>query len=436
MEKDIKSVVRAKYGAAAQRAAGGGTSSCGCSTPATANSCCSPKAGAPAASSCCGSTTTAQTCDCGMSSALYTDEQLAGLPAAAVAGSLGCGNPTALARLVPGEAVLDLGSGGGIDALLAARAVGPTGRVYGVDMTHEMLALARRNAERAGTTNVQFRLGEIEALPLPDASVDVIISNCVINLSTDKDAVFREAFRVLKPGGRFAVADTVFIGDLALIPAELRESLEGWGACISGSLERQDYVARLTAAGFHAAGMEITREHDLVAESGWEGWPQAVQLVSAFIHARKPDTGATALRPAGDADLPFAQRLLAEAALPGDGLTDQFPTQYAVATVGSRPVALAGIERYGSVGLLRSVAVDELWRGHGLGDQLVADRLAGARAAGLTDVYLLTTTATPFFVRLGFAALPREAAPAELRKAPEFASVCPGTSTFMRLHLS
>jgi arsenite methyltransferase len=221
-ETSIKAAVREKYGQAAQRVG------------------------------CCG--TTAGTNP--ISSNLYSDQETGALPEAAVAASLGCGNPTALAELKPGETVLDLGSGGGIDVLLSARRVGPTGKAYGLDMTDEMLALAGENQHKAGVENVEFLKGEIEAIPLPDSSVDVIISNCVINLSGDKDAVLREAFRVLKPRGRFAVSDVVTRG---AVPEALRRDMLLWVGCIAGALDEDDYRAKLSAAGFEAITVEPTR---------------------------------------------------------------------------------------------------------------------------------------------------------------------------------
>src|SRR4030095_6736600 len=202
---------------------------------------------------CCG-----DACGCGdeISASLYTANELNDVPAAAAAASLGCGNPTALIDLKAGETVLDLGSGGGIDVLLSAKRVGPMGKVYGLDMTDEMLTLARENQRKAGATNVEFLKGTIEAIPLPDNSVDVIISNCVINLSSDKDAVLREAFRVLKPGGRFAVSDVVVRGQ---VPADVRRSLELWVGCVAGALRDDEYVSKLQAAGFVDAGVEPWR---------------------------------------------------------------------------------------------------------------------------------------------------------------------------------
>src|SRR5277367_5823249 len=227
---DIKDVVKEKYGQAALRVKTGGSSCCGanpgsgCGDPITTN--------------------------------LYDSSQAAQIPEEALLASLGCGNPTALAQLIPGETVLDLGSGGGIDVLLSARRVGPTGKAYGLDMTDEMLALANDNKRKAGVDNVEFLKGEIESIPLPNDSVDVIISNCVINLSADKDRVLREAFRVLKPGGRFAVSDVVTRGE---VPPEVRQSMLLWVGCIAGALEENDYRSKLAAAGFAEIEVEPTR---------------------------------------------------------------------------------------------------------------------------------------------------------------------------------
>src|SRR5271168_2681906 len=230
-KEGIKEELQSKYGAAARRFAGGESSACGCASSAIP--CCDP-----------------------ISSNLYELSETAGLPAEAVLASLGCGNPTALAELRAGETVLDLGSGGGIDVLLSARRVGPAGKAYGLDMTDEMLALARDNQRKAGVGNVEFLKGEIEHIPLPDNSVDVVISNCVINLSADKDRVLREAFRVLKPGGRFAVSDVVVRGD---VPAEVRQNMLLWVGCIAGALQDWQYVAKLAAAGFSEIEIEPTR---------------------------------------------------------------------------------------------------------------------------------------------------------------------------------
>jgi arsenite methyltransferase len=257
------------------------------------SSCCAgtPKA-EPSKPSCCGSNASAGD---PITSNLYQDHEKAGLPAEAIEASLGCGNPTALAELKLGETVLDLGSGGGIDVLLSARRVGPSGKAYGLDMTDEMLALARDNQRMAGVQNVEFLKGEIENIPLPDNSVDVIISNCVINLSGDKDRVLREALRVLKPAGRLAVSDVVARG---VVPAEVRRHVELWSGCIAGALEESDYRAKLEAAGFEAIDVEPTRIYSAAQCSEWfaqagvdtdKAAPQVDGLfMSAFVRARKP----------------------------------------------------------------------------------------------------------------------------------------------------
>jgi arsenite methyltransferase len=248
---------------------------------------------ATGASSCCGSSSS-----CGgkdpVTSDLYAETEKSQLPAEAVLASLGCGNPTALAELNPGETVLDLGSGGGIDVLLSARRVGPAGRAYGLDMTDEMLALARENQRKAGVENVEFLKGEIEQIPLPDNSVDVIISNCVINLSADKDRVLAEAYRVLKPGGRFAVSDIVVRGE---VPAEIRRNVELWIGCVAGALEESEYRGKLARAGFEDISLEPTRIYrasdarDFLAGAGLDADAVAPRIdgkfMSAFVRARK-----------------------------------------------------------------------------------------------------------------------------------------------------
>jgi arsenite methyltransferase len=267
---ELKDVVREKYGEAALRVNAGGSSCCG--TAAAPDGCCDP-----------------------ITSNLYDAVETGELPHEAVAASLGCGNPTALAQLKPGEIVLDLGSGGGIDVLLSARRVGPSGKAYGLDMTEEMLALARENQRKAGIENVEFLKGEIENIPLPDESVDVIISNCVINLSGDKDRVLREAFRVLKRGGRWAVSDVVTRGEL---PADVRENMLLWVGCIAGALQDDQYVEKLARAGFDQIAIEPTRIYEVedarvfLSGQGIDVDTIAPQvkgkLMSAFIRATKP----------------------------------------------------------------------------------------------------------------------------------------------------
>ena len=258
----IKETVKAKYGQAAIRVLGGAGGTCGCDP---------------------------------VSSSLYDAAETTALPEGAVLASLGCGNPTALAELHEGEVVLDLGSGGGIDVLLSAKRVGLTGKAYGLDMTDEMLALARENQRKAGVANVEFLKGEIESIPLPDASVDVIISNCVINLSADKRRVLGEAFRVLKPGGRFAVSDVVVRGE---IPDAVRRSMELWVGCIAGALEEEEYTGLLTGAGFVDVGIEPTRIYEfadaraVLSGAGLDADVVAREvggrIMGAFVRARKP----------------------------------------------------------------------------------------------------------------------------------------------------
>jgi ubiquinone/menaquinone biosynthesis C-methylase UbiE len=267
---DVKQVVKEKYGQAARRVKGGGSSCCG-AAPASGVSC-DP-----------------------ITSNLYDSSQASQIPEEAMLASLGCGNPTVLAKLNPGEVVLDLGSGGGIDVLLSARRVGPTGKAYGLDMTDEMLGLANENKRKAGAENVEFLKGEIENIPLPDNSVDVIISNCVINLSADKDRVLREAFRVLKPGGRFAVSDVVTRG---AIPDEIRQKVLLWVGCVAGALDEAEYKSKLKAAGFERIAVEPTRIYrveearEFLSSAGVnvDGIASLVgeKFMSAFVRAVKP----------------------------------------------------------------------------------------------------------------------------------------------------
>lgn len=274
-DRDLKEVVKEKYAQAALRATAGGSSCCGAS-PSSASSCCDP-----------------------ITANLYDAAQAGQIPEEALLASLGCGNPTALAKLNPGEIVLDLGSGGGIDVLLSARRIGPSGKAYGLDMTDEMLALANENKRKSGIENVEFLKGEIENIPLPDSSVDVVISNCVINLSADKRRVLREAFRVLKPGGRFAVSDVVTRGE---IPVEVRNSLLLWVGCVAGALEEDDYRTKLASAGFEQIDLEPTRiyraEDAREFLSGQNIDVDAIapqvdgKILSAFIRARKPQRAA------------------------------------------------------------------------------------------------------------------------------------------------
>ena len=268
-EHRLQEAVKQKYGEAAKRAASGGTACCGDS---------------------------AELCGCDpITENLYTEAEKGALPEKAVAASLGCGNPTALAQLQAGETVLDLGSGGGIDVILSAKRVGPTGKAYGLDLTDEMLTLARENQKKAGVENVEFLMGAIENVPLPDSSIDVIISNCVINLSGDKDRVLAEAFRVLKPGGRLAISDVVVRGE---VPASIRKSMELWVGCIAGALEENEYREKLARAGFASVDVEPTRVYrveeasEFLQAAGLDpetvGPQIAGKFIAAFLRAVKP----------------------------------------------------------------------------------------------------------------------------------------------------
>ena len=278
-DKNIQEAVKDKYGAAARQVAAGKTA-------------------------CCGGGAELSGCD-PITKNLYDDAEKAALPEKAVAASLGCGNPTALAKLQPGEVVLDLGSGGGIDVILSAKRVGPAGKAYGLDMTDEMLALARENQKKAGIENVEFLKGAIENVPLPDNSVDVIISNCVINLSGDKDRVLAEAFRVLKPGGRFAISDVVVRGQ---VPDNIRKSMELWVGCIAGALEENEYREKLARAGFESIGVEPTRVYkveearEFLEAAGLDADTVGPQIdgkfISAFVRASKPASKAACCGPA------------------------------------------------------------------------------------------------------------------------------------------
>jgi arsenite methyltransferase len=270
--ENIREIVKEKYGNAAKRVSSGKGSACCGTSPASSIDGCDP-----------------------ITSNLYGTADAASVPESAMQASLGCGNPTMLAKLQPGETVLDLGSGGGIDVLLSARRVGPTGKAFGLDMTDEMLALADENKRKSGLTNVEFLKGEIENIPLPENTVDVIVSNCVINLSGDKDRVLREAFRVLKPGGRLAISDVVVLGE---VPQEIRRSMELWVGCVAGALTDSEYRQKLEAAGFEFVDIQTTRVYsldearDFLAAAGIDADAVASRVegkfISAFVRAKKP----------------------------------------------------------------------------------------------------------------------------------------------------
>ena len=419
MGGDIREFVRKKYAAAITQKTG----------------CCS-------GAGCCGGA--ASEAANAVTGNLYGLDETAGLPEEALKASFGCGNPTALADLYAGETVLDLGSGAGLDVLLSARRVGEHGKAYGLDMTKEMLAAANANKEKAGIANAEFLKGHIEEIPLPDNAVDVVISNCVINLSADKDKVFAEIFRVLKPGGRVAVSDIVTTRKL---PEKLRCSLLAWAGCVAGALTDAEYKAKLAAAGFTGIELAVTRIYDLTAPEIAQLVPEASAeelqdlngaVVSAFIRAKKP---ARRLKPGQDyrlrtatpGDFPEIQRLLQASGLPLAGVEDNIGNFFVAET--ERIAGVIGLEHQGQAAMLRSLAVEAAMRKAGLAAALVERALAAAREAGAKDVYLLTNTAQKYFERLGFKTISRDQVPPDLLSRSALSGACPVTSTSMTLRL-
>jgi SAM-dependent methyltransferase/N-acetylglutamate synthase-like GNAT family acetyltransferase len=464
---DIKEAVREKYGQAATRVKAGATSCCGAG--ADSPSCCNP-----------------------ITSNLYSGKERGELPEQALQASLGCGNPTALAQLNAGETVLDLGSGGGIDVLLSARRVGPTGKAFGLDMTDEMLALARENQKQAGVDNVEFLKGEIENIPLPENSVDVVISNCVINLSGDKDRVLREAFRVLKPGGRFAVSDVVVRGE---VPSELRKNVELWIGCIAGALQDTEYASKLVAAGFERIDIEPTRVYDVadarqvLAARGIDvdaiAPRVAGKFMSAFVRAYKPLSASASCCAAGSTvsqarkeeplaktsccgsvvtsiqsccsnvssktksstgqkiavtvtraaaeDLEAVLRLLESVQLPTAGAAEHFGNFLVAKDEQGRLAGAIGLERYGPVGLLRSAAVAPECQRSGIGSKLTRARIDSAKAEGLKELVLFTFGAQLLAAKFGFAPANPEVYQAQLVNSNQW--VCCASAQFMRLGL-
>jgi len=422
-EEEIKKVVREGYKKIAQKE----------------RSCCAPS------SSCCGSVDRAKEISKEIG---YTEEQLQAVPEGANLG-LGCGNPVALASLKEGETVLDLGAGAGFDCFLAANQVGKKGKVIGVDMTPEMLDKARGNARKGNYKNVEFRLGEIENLPVADNFVDAIISNCVINLSPDKKRVFQEAFRVLKPGGRLMVSDIVLVKEL---PNFIKRSIEAYIGCVAGASIKEDYLRAIKAAGFE--GVRIMEEKsfpvDYMAndptvktfiDNSKIPRVKLKEVASSITSIRvcgvkpldKPDN--ITIQPAKAADLPGILGLLERSGLPKDSLSDHLATAL-VARKGQTIVGSAALELYGPAALLRSVAVERTLQGQGLGHRLVQAALAQARKYGVSHVYLLTQTAGKFFTRFGFRPIARsEVAPA-VQGSVEFTSACPASAQAMVIELT
>lgn len=353
---------------------------------------------------------------------------------------LGCGNPQAIAKLKPGETVLDLGSGGGFDCFLAARQVGQTGHVIGVDMTPAMLTKARINAEKGGYNNVEFRLGEIEHLPVADGIVDVIISNCVINLSPNKARVFEDAFRVLKPGGRLAISDVVAFAEL---PDHIRNDLRLLTGCMAGASLITEVEEMLHSAGFEQIRISPKDE----SKSFIHAWAPEKSItdyvVSASIEAIKPCSGSCCcsniespmIRPAVAKDLGAIKSLLSRCQLPTDDLTEASAGSFLVAASGDEILGVCGIEVFGRDGLIRSLAVDPELRGRKLGERLVAENESKALAASIERLYLLTTTARDYMQRLGYADIARESAPEPVRAHPQFRGLCPASAKCLAKNL-
>ena len=373
----------------------------------------------------------------------YDADELKRLPQEAVVGAFGCGNPLAFAGVEPGQVVLDIGSGAGIDCLLAAERVGPAGRVIGVDMTPEMLRRAEANEAAAGHTNVEFRLGEAERLPVADASVDWVISNCVINLSPDKPAVFREIHRVLRPGGRLLISDMV----AEVLPETVRADLTAWASCLAGAISEREYVTGLGAAGFVDVRVVSRLPYEAGQIAALAGAPEAAcgcgapsgaraedlagKVWSANFSARKPGgaSGAT-IRAAGAADLPDIHGLLDEARLPTSGVAEHLEDFLVVEEAGQVAGAV-GMERAGEVALFRSLVVRPDARRRGIAERLLRALEATARAKGVARAYLLTETIEARCRAWGFTWVPRETVPLVLRASPEFTGCCPSSAALM-----
>ena len=375
---------------------------------------------------------------------LYQAAEVDGLPQNLLATSLGCGNPTALGNLYSGETVLDLGSGAGLDVLLSAKRVGPFGKAYGLDMTDEMLFEANTNKDKSGLTNVEFLKGHIEEIPLAEGSVDVVISNCVINLSVDKDQVFREIYRVLKPGGRVAVSDIVITKPL---PEMIRQSMLAWTGCMAGALLDEEYKRKLTVAGFGNIELQITRSYDLSDPAAGDLLPELVgeernewngAVVSAFIRAKKPsqklvvgkDFHITLAEPG---DFRQLHEILIENGLPIAGV-DIGKGNYYIAS-GQNLLGVIGLEQYGTAVMLRSLAVTPQARKTGIAAQLIDYALQQLKGTNVTDVYLMTNTAEQYMAKYGFVRIARDKVPNHVLTTSALGDACSLSSTCMHLKL-
>jgi arsenite methyltransferase len=390
--------------------------------------------------SCCGTFT----CNNPVTGNLYKAKEMEGIPEDIIKASFGCGNPTALADLYAGEVVLDLGSGAGLDVLLSAKRVGPYGKAYGLDMTDEMLAVAKENQSRSEISNAEFLKGHIEAIPLSNSSVDVIISNCVINLSADKDKVLQEAYRVLSPGGRFAISDIVLTREL---PASVQKNITAWAGCIAGALLEQEYQEKLIAAGFTDIEIVRTRIYDFSDEqaasfladlSEVERQELKGALVSAFIRAKKPadrliEGKEYIIRPAVNADLPAIDTLLRTNGLTIAGVQENLGNFLVADYEGV--VGVIGLEFSGNAVMLRSMVTRADLRKRGLATALFERSLARSRAVGTKEAYLLTNTAEKFALGWEFYKIQRSEIPEDLMQSSAMSNFCPSSSICMKLNL-
>ena len=433
-EKDIKEAVKRRYAGAIEQ---------------PASSCCGPAPSQPVqiGSSCCGPSVT-EAMKGGMAKiAGYGEEELGRLPADAVQNSFGCGNPLAFAGVQPGQVVLDIGSGAGIDCLIAAEKVGPAGRVIGLDMTPEMIERGRANARAAGAANVEFRLGEAEKMPVENSSVDWLISNCVINLSPDKPAVFREITRVLKPGGRISISDIV-AEDL---PAAIRESRDAWTGCLAGAISETEYVQGLEAIGLRGvrvtsrivyeagqlAGLFASSCCGVFADAEYDASTLAAAAAGKIWSARfegvRPHSRSVAsevtIEPARPQDLPDVQALLEEADLLGD--VEAHVANFLVARHAGRVVGCVGMEICASDALFRSLAVTPAYGGMGLAHRLYDALVEKARAKGVERAYLLTRTIAPLAEAWGFRRLDRTQVPMRIQETSEFRGACCASAVAM-----
>lgn len=388
------------------------------------------KSGCCSSGNCCGGSEDATKVITGN---LYQSSEVEGLPQKLLATSLGCGNPTALGNLYAGETVLDLGSGAGLDVLLSAKRVGPYGKAYGLDMTDEMLAEANANKEKSGLSNVEFLKGHIEDIPLPEASVDVVISNCVINLSADKDQVFREIFRVLRAGGRVAVSDVVTTRPL---PERIQQSMMAWAGCIAGALTSDEYIAKLSKAGFCDVEVVVTRVYDLTSPAAQQLAPWATpaeleefngSIVSAFIRAKKPACRLAPdkdyiVRPARPDDLEAIEKLLTSSGLVAVEVAASLD-RFLVADRGV-VVGVIGSEYADGTVLIRSLAIEPGLRKAGVAATLMDKAIMQAKVTGSTVAYLFTNTAAEYFARRGFINIERTEVPTVLLNSPAVSTCC------------